>query len=94
LYTISLLTQHKNYSSEERNGVQTSKLVCGVIFVLNEERNGVQTSKLVCGVILVLSEERNGVQTSKLVCGVIFSTQKLLHKQALRFVPHFSPHST
>ena len=47
--------------SEERNGVQTSKLVSGVIFVLSEERNVVQTSKLVCGVILVLSEERNVV---------------------------------
>jgi hypothetical protein len=45
--------------SEERNGVQTSKLVCGVIFVLSKERNGVQTSKFVCGVIFVLSEERN-----------------------------------
>ena len=44
--------------SEERIGVRTSKLVCGVIFVLSEKRNGVQTSKLVCGVIFVLSEER------------------------------------
>jgi hypothetical protein len=61
--------------------------------VLSEEINGVQTSKLVCGVIFVLSEERNGVQTSKLVCGVIFAP-KLLHKQALRFVHHSSPHST
>jgi hypothetical protein len=27
--------------AEERNGVQTSNLACGVIFVLSEERNGV-----------------------------------------------------